>query len=293
MPDSRSPGQYWRSGSVFRYKWGQGKQSGDVVVKDGREEGIFLLPDRKGVLRGEGSISVGDGMAGPRADPWLQSLFTFLGDTKKPGRYTFDEMLSLPSGVRAVSCERRLEGGRELVLVKTRWEKSTTEFWFDPSVNYLIRKLSTTIPGKRTDVYTTEVIRFREPASGIYFPEQVKVVSSSDNRHVATETFTFTDIEINRPLPPTFFEMRFPPGTPIRDQLKGTTYVAGEDGRPVGEATLSPSPPPPPAIPAVEPRAETKEEPRSWSWVILPASLSVLALAVCLYAVQRWRTRAY
>src|SRR5207248_691377 len=92
-----------------------------------------------------GSISRYDGKPISPTDPWMKVLFVFNGDAAKPPLLVcFDDLLKLDHKV--LRAEREADGGRQLVAVEVRFIPSaTTTFWFDPSVNYLVRRTQATV----------------------------------------------------------------------------------------------------------------------------------------------------
>jgi hypothetical protein len=239
-------------------------------------------------------ISPYRGLPVGHADPMHGGLFKLVADAPKaPGLVCFDDFMNhKPHTLRRA--ERVSEGGRELIVLKLEFAPdSWAEYYFDPAVNHLLRKLkSSHVVGTGSRAFTmdgsTEVLRFREGAPGVFFPEEVLYNRLADGAPLGTDRFVFRDLRVNQPLPPGALDVGSPKNAVIDDAIQGKSYKVDADGKQVGESQPLAMPGPPSGAVA---RTETKAEPRSWSAWILPASLGLLGVAGALWLVRKWRGR--
>jgi len=169
----------------------------------------------------------------------------------------------------------------------------TIAYWVSPRYNFLLRK-SVWSPGA-ADRSETEVTLFHELEPGVFFPAHAEVSSITSGVRSIIRTVDYTEVLLNKPHPPGIFALKFPRGAPLFNQTRNQTYKTDEDGKPLGDtmtlpesALLPTSPVDKGPIPAL---TETKEEPRSWTRFILPASAGVLVLAAIAWVIRR-RLRA-
>jgi hypothetical protein len=223
---------------------------------------------------------------------WDLGLLLFPGPDKDYLMLPFDELLKQLDPPKKVS--RRTEGGKEFVVVEYSYPETTSttdcEAWFDPQANYLVWRsvIKQTSPGLRV-LAEHRVLRFKEVAPGLFFPEEVEQYDGAGGSLRAIRTASFTDIRVNQPLPRDVFHLPFPPGIVVIDVVQGKSYTMGADGKPTGPIKdLPQQPPSPPAAAEVEPLGATLEEPKSWTRWVLPASAAVLVLAAGLWAKRKW-----
>lgn len=144
-----------------------------------------------------------------------------------------------------------------------------------------------------------EATQFAELAPGIYFPKEVRCVQEfappPSFKKVRVSTITvFTDLALNKPLPPNAFEQTLPPGTRVADAIRGQIEVVDAGGR--RQATgkklhardsLGMQAPKAPLLMQTQP-----EEASSWL-VWLWAAAAVLASAfLAAFARRRFRSAA-
>jgi hypothetical protein len=125
---------------------------------------------------------------------------------------------------------------------------------------------------------------------GVFFPARVEVYVSDQNKRSTLRTVDYSEVALNKPHPPDIFTLKFPRGTALYDEIHNTSYSTDENGRPLGKVMTIPDSalmPLNPTDDSPQPRTETKEEPRSWTRFILPASAGVLVLAAVAWLVRR------
>src|SRR5439155_79810 len=108
------------------------------------------------------------------------------------------------------------------------------EFWFDPRVNYLARKVITRV---KQSVAEKTVQEFKEVKPGIFFPAVIRGSTQNAGKLDGRSTTTISKISINAELPADIFDLRFPPGIIVRDSLKNALFKADANG----ELTLPPT----------------------------------------------------
>jgi hypothetical protein len=219
--------------------------------------------------------------------------------------YPFEVFLS--EATRIKKTERKTIDGKEVIVVAVIFAGNAArpgtwdvEVFFDPAVNYLVRKVVYTTPGPKGRIrQEQEVTQFKECAPGVFFPERAKGSSglegtSANNDSALFNEFSvlFSDIHVNEPLPDDIVRFRYPDGIILSDAIRGTTYRVDSEGNRISDETpFGKIPPPPEGELAASPLGtETREEPWPTTWWILPVSLGLLIFGSALYLVRRWRT---
>ncbi|MCI0457193.1 MAG: hypothetical protein L0Z62_09465 [Gemmataceae bacterium] len=281
-------GEYLRSADTIRVRWRSYGILKDSLRQDFRIKTV--VGGRAGDGRGNksGIIARDAGQPLGECDVWPLGLLTF-PDPEKTATVTFDEFLDRPHKLGEVT--RRTESGRERISVAVAHELLHTEVWFDPAANYLVWKRVTTTPprkaGQKAGRIEAEVIRFKEVARAIFFPECVEWRYYLEGRRILTQRVTLSGLRVNEALPPETFRLPFPRGAQVLNHIQGQEYRADEDGNPIGPTRPLAEVPPPPAG-SVQ-REETSEEPKPLTRWILPVSLGTLGLAVFLRLARKWR----
>ncbi len=298
VPGGNEQGEYWRDGNVVRCKYSSdGGLKCDVFIKNGLRKSTDKIPPEMYGLTGTATItgSVTDTNKHLNCDPYLFGLIMFPGKTRL--HIPFEEFLSETNKVNFV---RRVDDkGRPLVLVDVSHARGRLEIWFDPAVNYLVRRRvlwSSTI--ENLVLSDQEVMEFQEGSPGIYFP---KVVKTTANRHDSPDkqrlTATFSNLQINRPISPEAMTFKFAEGLKVIDTVLNQVKVADANGEPTKPALTEDGEPITllPGLlvsqsPEEAPRA-TQQESESWTRWLLPASLGVFGLGAVISVSQWWRKR--
>jgi hypothetical protein len=282
-------GEFWITRTAFRSRMGGPHGSViDTLVRGSRCTVIADGPKQQYV-----GISAVDGV-------WetCEVLHTALLTHADPkGRlFTFDELVQGRCEVLRV--QRVNEGGQELIFVELLHAMNRIKLWFDPRVNYLVRKRVASPSPRQLETIRAdpkargevEVVRFAEVAPAVYFPEEVQERAYKGDRCDHTAVVTFSDLRVNQPFPPDALRQHFRPGTVVSDSILMKKYPADEFGNRNGPARpLDLSPPGPVHSLDVPLLPSGKKEPRSLAlWIIL-ASLAVLMLGAALWYVRRRR----
>jgi hypothetical protein len=216
-------------------------------------------------------------------------------------RIPFEQLVS--EATRFTRAQRKAVDGKETIVVELFFEGTKTrpsawdiEIQFDPTVNYLVRKVSYTTSGvkgrfRRED----EVAEFKECTPGVFFPERARGQSGPEGGDPDfTYSVVFSDVQVNEPLPDDVFRFRYPKGVYLTDSIRGTVYrVDAVGNRTSPETPMGKIPPPPEEEPALQPPGqETQEEPRPATRWILPVSLGILTMGGILFVLRRWRSAA-
>lgn len=279
-------GNYRRSGDSVRIEWEQYGIFHDIVVKDFRFRTIVRGGGKTRAVIGRLS-----GHAIGECDVWPLALLTF-PDPETGVLVNFDDLLKGPARVSGV--KRSSTNGREMVLVDLAHKYSNLQVWFDPTVNYLVRKrIMRSVPqtsrqGKGR--VEAEVLEFKEAAPATWFPVKVEMRHYLNDRLVLTRRAAFSKVRVNRPLPAEQFHLPFPHAVTVSDQIEGKEYRADANGKPIGPSRPLAKVPPLPA--GVTKRSETVDEPTRLVEWILPVSIGVIVLGGCLWLLRKWRRAA-
>jgi hypothetical protein len=295
-PIAESSGEFWWSGGSRRVRSTVNGQLSDSVVHDFTQRSLAKSSNRNGQedIRFFIKRAVPDE---PHAqfDPWGGGLLKLCGPRGRP--LTLEQLLTGPHVIDEV--ERVVEAGRELILVGLTIELSggasgRFKIWFDPSVNYLARKLVGTTSSMDSKASNSrresEVLQFKEAAPTVYIPEIAETRFFQEETLVHHDVFRFTDIRVNQPLPPEIFEISVPPGARVIDSIQDQEYTLDARGNKIGDgralAKFAP-------LPAGNVQGEaTAEEPKSMVRWLIPASLTVIGAAGALWLFRQWRSSA-
>ncbi len=291
-------GKYWSSADAIRLEVSE--QNSNNPIGDVREDFDFCWKDsvRKSVIRrpSAGGPIVAAGRDGyenrnhHRCDAWVRGLLVL----NVPGfthSIPFEQFVEKASSLKRAAW-KTVDGSRmaviELVIPhrdqgRQPWD---VEVYFDPGVNYLIRK---DVRRQGSFVNEQEVVQFKECGPGLFFPERI----SGRAADVKSST-VLSDIRVNQPLPADVFNFRYPHNIVLSDGIKGGSYRVDAAGNPLSALTPHSRSTPPPrgeSVPTANSRTETQEEPRSLTiWIILLA-LVILASAWILAVIRRRQAR--
>lgn len=276
-------GEFWASGSSVRVKWNTADRTGEILVSGGQ---VFSFSFEQGKQRpAGGAIAAYDGTPVGECDPRYFSLFHL---ASKPGERStpavFDDIVGKRRILHAASNEDHIT----LELESAGASDSRSRFQFDRKKNYLISELSTDARiGNRNLSARRRITSWREPAPGVFFPTSVVSETHEGGTLTQSQTCEFSDIVVNQVIPAQVFVLKFPAKCEVHDLIRGKKYVVDATGSPAGpETTLNTIPPPPRGENAAR---ETREEPKSWTRWILPASLMCLLVSLAAWGFNRWR----
>lgn len=113
--------------------------------------------------------------------------------------------------------------------IKSDWN---LELYFDKSVNFLVKKaIYTQI--KTNFRRIIEVTSFKSYDNGIFFPESVVNRSFDGEKLTKLTVAKFTNVVINEKIPEEIFQIRYPHGILLVDNIKKTNYPINENGEPI------------------------------------------------------------
>jgi hypothetical protein len=283
-------GEYWRSGSTVRIKEQRGNGvSKDVLVRDGQ---AMIVSRGRGSdpSRPMAAIAVADRT--PTFNVWFYSLLAF--NIKDSWGLELERLCARPYTLNAA--KRVQENGKALIYADLTHDEFRHELWFDPQVNYLIRKAVvhlTPRQGTYGFVSTTVVKRFREVTPSAFFPEMLEGEGHYADGRTSNRTVKLSELSINEPLPNELWDFRFPSDCRVANHIDGIWYKVDQNGRlgaPVRDRAgkimrvIT-------AGDAAEALRASADEPISWTMWIAPASLGVLAIAAGFWLARRWQAR--
>lgn len=275
--------QYWRSGETIRARKRFGNSWCDILVRDMKVTRICPATGAGGTPKKVIDIHRDNGMYLGLADPWINALFCFSGETgQKVEAFTFEE---LADRFKVNDARRVTEGRYDKIVVELQFAKSTREYWFDGGRNYLVSRVVSKWPNGSG---TNEVMAFNEGKDGVSFPSVVVTKSFVDGNLQSERTATFSDLQINGSIPAQLFRVDLPANSDVFDQIVGKKFVTDSNGVPTGPGTALDFAPPPGSGPG-QSRTATISEPTDWMIWILPASLAVLLTAGLVWMIRRRR----
>src|SRR5579862_3256293 len=194
-----------------------------------------------------------------RVDAWEAGLLA-LKIPNESGDVFFEEFIGMATRIGKV--ERTTIQNHEYCTVQLFFDKSegskkkatvgpvtwTVDLFFDPAVNYLVKKAVYSSTGDKGDdfKYEHQVVRFAEYETGVFFPEQVVSVLQRQGQALAHIVVDFTDVKINQALPVDIFELNFAEGMVMNDLNEQMTYKVNSKGESVSKKEpLSTQPPAP------------------------------------------------
>ncbi len=222
-----SPGRFWQSGDTYRLfkPMGDGTTL-DCVVRN--RQGHCLRkggPLPRPILTFETDRPV-DGVGG---DMWHWLLFSHWG--RNPlGLYPLDEILQHPYVLHKAE---RLPPPANDIHIELSHSNGRSEFWFDPKVNYLVRK-RVVIPQDPSRLVEGEVIEFAEPAPAVFLPVIVEHRYSINGKLQAVMRTILSDVKVNQPLAQDALRIPGIAGMDCIDLNRDMKYKVDADGNAVG-----------------------------------------------------------
>lgn len=216
-------GRYWRSANqtklTYRIRNPQQDAQHEVLITEGRLRS-FVHGQREGNKQHGAAIHAQE--FEPIHDVWVGALFAIPIPDRPPFRLALVNQ-ALADSASVDRCERIKDGDSESVRAVLSYEHGRVEVFFDPVVNYLVRKATVVVDAPRKITVTREVVRFTEPKPGIFFPAEAVHHTPDGKRQVR---WTFSNIRINEPIPADVFRLPLPDETVTSDYIKGTIYRA-------------------------------------------------------------------
>jgi len=282
-------GEYWRAGDRARIRCTVNGKTTEVAATDSRVRSFGK--DQHGRLFG--SIRSSGKPLFPMSDVWQLGLIEHILHLDERQTELLPLHYVLERGQKAGRVRRQVDAGHDCIVIELIDPNGQREIWLDPKYNYLVRRTvydQPAVKGGLAAVRTERVVtRFAEPVTGIFFPEEVQFTSAVNGKQDQSSTTVFSDIRINEPLPADVFDLPFPAGTEVDDSILGKRYKVDATGNPIGETIV----PRRVAAPPVQgsPGAVSTEEPRPWSWWVLPASIGILGWAAAMWLRRKLPSR--
>lgn len=273
--------QYWCSPTVMRANVSDKSEEGDYLWENFICKGVIRrsIQGQTGVQASRASYTTRHTM---RCDPADRGLLV-LNVPNTTDSIPFEQLVEKATRLKKI--ERKSVHGKEMIVVQLFFDRSgdvnrawNIEIYFDPGVNYLIRKVVYSVASKGGYIREEEVQNFKEFGSGVFFPEQAVGRSENQGKQYSTNTSKLTDIKVNQPLPRDIFRFRYPQGVFMADKIRGCEYRIDAEGNPISKEVPFGRGDPPPIKEgdAQSAGTETQEEPRPASRWILPISLGIL-----------------
>lgn len=294
-----SPGRFWQSGSTYRLihpKEGDGTTA-DYVIRNGR----ILFLNKGGSLPypvlGLVTPRPVDGVGG---EMWQWLLFSHWGWVPPPGA-SFYPFYDIIEHAHAIRTAERLHPPGNAIHIDLTHNGGRLEFWFDPKVNYLIRK-SVMIPaGDKTLRWEDEVIEFVEGAPAVFVPSIIEYRCFVKGTLRAVLRTILSDVKVNKPLSKDALRLPGIAGMECLDIDREVRFNVDADGNPVGPEIPNP-------VYRVSPRSHpgggpiasgktgslpepSKPPTPGWVWLLI-VSTGVLVAAVILAIVSRRKQSA-
>jgi hypothetical protein len=191
-------------------------------------------------------------------------LATVLAESDPPARAERDTRDGV-SLVRVASSARPVRGPAYRAVT-----------WFDPARGYCPIRVESELADGKAVIDRTGLT---ELTGGVWLPARCVSDASASHGHYVTETVV-TELRANGPLPDGGSALPLPPGTTVKDELRGTEYVGRADWTPAGPERKWEQL-------AVGPPADTgsftgqsEAEPVGWSRWLLVAAAGVQAVGL-------------
>lgn len=221
---------------------------------------------------------------------WQYLLFSHWGGNNSPSFYPFEEILRQPHEIRGAE---RLPS-KEIHLALSH-AGGRLELWFDPKVNYLVRKSEMVPVGDPTIQLRHEVLTFSEPSPGVFVPVTVEHRAFKKGPLRATVQTVLSELKVNNPS--TKAALRIPgiAGLECIDLTRDIKYKIDADGNRAGPESkvevLRGAPPVMPAPPVLPANVVQSQPSTSW-WVWLLIVSAVIVVAGLALAIVRRRAAA-
>lgn len=283
--------QSWHSMTAIRVIASMGDESIDYVVKDSIQYAITKRISGNSQQYAASKASYKSRYL-DRGDAWVRGLLVL----NRPGyghSIEFEKLLSLASKQQA---KREKLNGIDCVIVELVFpEEADKSTWtmkiaFDSSVNDLVRMVSHYHKYPDGSVFhrSEKVENFTEISQGLFFPLSC-VGEGFYQGKLATKTkVAFSDIQINKIYPASFFALKYPHNVIMSDTVNGTTYRVNSAGGQLGKEL--------PVQQFIEKETALQSDPKgtSWGWAkttaICAACATILITAIYFLAMMVFRS---
>lgn len=246
LPDASGPppptyrAEYWRTPDAIRVREWFPDEQNEFVIKNGVSDKICTLFPSPNERR----VSI---VRSKLQDTVVIINVCEMGLLQSNKEMTYD--LIQKSGSR-VSEEAETGSGRTCYLVRVPDKGYHREVWLDPGFNNLARRIDMVFDdGARIE---RSVKEFREFSPGVYFPVQLirravpSAIKPGDKGSI--QDIRFDVISLNQPIPREVFQLTYPRGVIMSDELKQLYYPVDESGRAAGPSR--------PLVSAIAPASE-------------------------------------
>jgi hypothetical protein len=290
-------GKYWRSQDQVRVREELPNNTiNELLVEKGVIRQVSSSRDPASDRRSFGAARrpISDRLG--LCDIWTAMFLNLSGPHGRP--FLFEEYLQLAKERPEVAREK--SSGHNCIRVRLILDSqdgkdvNTVTLWHDESYNYLIRKAVMVFGKAELSQTESEILHFIEPKPGIYFPTKCRVQAMRNGKQIYSEMDSISELSVNEPIPSSVFRLPpIPSGTFMTDRIEGTTYSVDANWQRISRST-------PIRTLAVVANADGKEsgyrsqstaEPKPFAWWLLPASLVLLVLALCVLVFRQLRGR--
>lgn len=187
----------------------------------------------------------------------------------------------LTTGTRLQSVELAGPHAQQEVCIKLLNKDNLQEICLDPATNYMVRKFSSARASQAGSSHELEVLKFHEPAPGIFFPAHIEIREKKTPSLPPTHrgSIYFSKVSVNQHVNEATFKPTFPIGTEVANSMDGKEYRVNLAGvmEPTGK-TLTLLPPLSHSNELA--RGQTKSEPEPFGQWILPVSCGFVVLGL-------------
>lgn len=288
-------GRYWRSLDVVRVQEKQGAGTEDYLLRDAeiRQVGQGAGSKRGGVHYSASRRASVETLC--LVDVWTLMMIDSPGPNG--GHYDFDRFLEFAK--ETPQARREKKDGHDcirlsLTIVSTKGLEENVTRWHDVDRNHLAWKETVTDKGS-PDLFESEILEFSEPLPGVFIPMKCRRQVTREGERVHFEEVTLSEVQVNKPIPNSVFELpAIPSGTILNDKIKRTRYPIDANWRPIGPASPHPQlvMPAPSDGPASDYHSQSTTEPVPFSRGLTSVSLAILVAACTFLLYRRYRLRA-
>jgi hypothetical protein len=288
--------KYWRTFDTARIREKQGSATADILLKDGeiRQVGRAMEPRSKKDYYSVKRRTAVEILA--QCDVWTKMLIDFPGPDG--GHYDFDRSLEFAKGQPRAS--RVKEDGHNSIRLTMNCVSTTgieyyVTLWHDVDRNYLVWKKTAT-NDRYSNRSENEILEFVEPVPGVFIPTKCSGQWFGEDGELASrEEITLSDIEVNKPIPASVFQLpAIPSGTLLDDHIRGVRYPINENWQPIGPER------PIPGLAVVSKsdqassdyHSQSTSEAKPLSRLLVPVSLVILVTACICLIYRHYRSQA-
>lgn len=291
--------RYWRSLEVVRLQERAGDSYQDFLAKDNEIRQLTRIAKRqsKGFDYHAQRRPTTDRLG--VCDVWQLMSLSMAGPA---GRVcTLDQFFDL--GKERPKASRERMDGHDCIKVSMRnddvggsGQEVRTTLWFDPSLNYLIRKVKASFGVEGSYDAESENLDFVEPEPGIFFPTKNRSRIFRDGKKTHETVATLADLRINAMIGSAELQLpTVPAGTVLADWIQGKKYPMNGSWQAMGPSKklerTKISVPAGADTPEPAYHAQSSEEPKSWYQWLLVVAVVTLACAGTLWAYRRHAER--